>query len=179
MKKFLFIDRDGTLILEPPDQQVDSLEKLEFYPGALENLAKVAKELPYTLVMVTNQDGLGTASFPEEEFWPAHNQMMARFKAVGVEFEAVLIDRSMPDDKAPTRKPKTGLLTQYLKPETDLTGSFVVGDRATDMELAQNLGCQGIWVCKGQADSEWAAAVALSTPNWAQIYRFLASVNTK
>ena len=129
MKKVLFIDRDGTIIKEPADEQIDSFEKLEFYPGAISNLAKIATELDYELVMVTNQDGLGTDSFPEDTFWPAHNLMMKTLEGEGISFSEVLIDRSFPQDNAPTRKPRTGLLTHYIKGDYDLENSFVIGDR--------------------------------------------------
>ena len=169
MKKVLFIDRDGTLVIEPPiDYQLDSLEKLEFYPKVFQYLAKIATELDYELVMVTNQDGLGTDSFPENTFWPAHNKMLQAFENEGIMFSEILIDRSFPADNAPTRKPRTGLLTHYIKGNYDLTNSFVLGDRATDMELAKNLGCQGIFI--NETANENAILV---TKNWADIYQFL------
>lgn len=170
MKKVLFIDRDGTLVIEPPiDFQLDSLEKLEFYPGVFQNLSRIAKELDYLLVMVTNQDGLGTASFPEETFWPAHNKIMQAFKNEGIEFAEVLIDKSFPHENLPTRKPGTGLLTHYIKGNFDLENSFVIGDRLTDLQLAQNLGCKSIFIGK-----ENCADAALTTTSWADIYTFLA-----
>lgn len=169
MKKVLFIDRDGTLVIEPPiDYQLDSLEKLEFYPKVFQYLSKIATELDYELVMVTNQDGLGTASFPEDTFWPAHNKILQAFENEGITFSEILIDRSFPADNAPTRKPRTGLLTHYIKGDYDLANSFVLGDRATDMELAKNLGCQGIFI----GDTLDKNAV-LATKNWADIYQFL------
>ena len=130
MKKVLFIDRDGTLVIEPPvDYQLDSLEKLEFYPKVMRNLGFVRSKLDFEFVMVTNQDGLGTASFPEETFWPAHNLMMKTLEGEGVTFDDICIDRSMPEDNAPTRKPRTGMLTKYLgNPDYDLVNSFVIGD---------------------------------------------------
>src|SRR5687767_7433776 len=140
MKKVLFIDRDGTLILEPPDEQIDSLEKLEFYPGIFTWLGKIAKETEYELVMVTNQDGLGTEKFPENTFWPAHEKLMTALDNEGIQFKEVLIDRSFPYEKKPTRKPGTGLLTNYLSGEYDLANSYVIGDRLTDIELAKNIG---------------------------------------
>ena len=144
MKKILFIDRDGTLALEPVDYQLDALEKLVFYPEVFTYLGKIAREMDYALVMVTNQDGLGTASFPEDTFWPTHNFILKSFENEGVVFDDVLIDRSFPADNAPTRKPRTGLLTQYLDPQKyDLANSYVIGDRLTDMELAKNLGTKG------------------------------------
>ena len=145
MKKVLFIDRDGTLVIEPPlDYQLDSLEKLEFYPKIFNNLYFIRKNLDFEFVMVSNQDGLGTASFPEETFWPAHNKILKAFENEGVTFDDILIDRSFPEDNASTRKPRTGMLGKYLSGEYDLTNSFVIGDRLTDIELAKNLGCKGI-----------------------------------
>ena len=148
MKKVLFIDRDGTLIKEPPvDYQVDSLEKLEFYPAVFRYLGKIARELDYLLVMVTNQDGLGTDSFPEETFWPAQHKVIQAFENEGVVFSDVLIDRTFPHENAPTRKPGIGLLGKYLDKEAyDLENSFVIGDRLTDIELAKNLGSKGIYI---------------------------------
>jgi len=183
MKKLLFIDRDGTLVLEPPvDYQLDSLEKLEFYPGVFQYLSRIVKELDYELVMVTNQDGLGTDSFPEDTFWPAHNKMMQAFTNEGIEFAAVYIDRSFPADMAPTRKPRTGLLTKYMEGDYDLENSFVLGDRLTDMELAKNLGAKGIFISQntGLGDEELSSKkqelekiIALTTQSWKDIYNFL------
>lgn len=143
MKKALFIDRDGTIIREPEDEQIDSLEKLEFVPGAIGALSSLAK-LDFVLVMVSNQDGLGTPSFPEEDFHPAHNMMLKTLEGEGVVFDEILIDRSFPQDNAPTRKPRTGLLTAYMDGSYDLAASFVIGDRESDMELARNLGATGL-----------------------------------
>jgi imidazoleglycerol-phosphate dehydratase/histidinol-phosphatase len=144
-KKVLFIDRDGTLIKEPPvDFQVDSLEKLEFYPGVFTHLGKIASCLDFKLVMVTNQDGLGTPLFPEETFWPAHNKMMTALENEGIRFDAVHIDPSLPEENSPNRKPGTGMLTSYFRDEYDLASSWVIGDRMTDVELAKNLGCKAI-----------------------------------
>ena len=145
-KKVLFIDRDGTLIREPADEQIDSFEKLDFYPEVFGYLGRIARELDYELVMVTNQDGLGTEAFPESDFWPVQNFVIRSFEREGVDFEAVYIDRTFPEDGAPTRKPGTALLEKYFGPEYDLSGSFVIGDRLTDMELARNLGCQGLFL---------------------------------
>lgn len=167
MKKVLFIDRDGTIITEPADEQIDSFEKLEFYPGAISNLAQIAKELDYELVMVTNQDGLGTDSFPEDTFWPAHNLMMKTLEGEGIQFSEVLIDRSFPADNAPTRKPRTGMLTHFMKGNYDLKNSFVIGDRPTDVELAKNLGAQAIFISSEKTEC------ALTTTSWSDIYRFL------
>ncbi len=169
MKKVLFIDRDGTLVIEPPiDYQLDSLEKLEFYPGVFQYLTKIVTELDYKLVMVTNQDGLGTDSFPENTFWPAHNKMLQAFKNEGIEFDEILIDRSFPADNAPTRKPRTGLLTHYMKGDYDLANSYVLGDRKTDIQLAENLGAKGIFL----SDEDYPTA-ALCTKSWKAIYQFL------
>ncbi|HNP18597.1 MAG TPA: bifunctional histidinol-phosphatase/imidazoleglycerol-phosphate dehydratase HisB [Fulvivirga sp.] len=174
MKKVLFIDRDGTLVIEPPsDYQLDSLEKLEFYPGVFQWLAKIAKELDYELVMVTNQDGLGTATFPEDTFWPAHNKIIQAFKNEGIEFKEILIDKSLPTENAPTRKPGTGMLNHYLYGDYDLANSYVIGDRATDIELATNLKAQGILIGEGNA------AAVLCTTNWADIYNFLKALPRK
>lgn len=168
MKKILFIDRDGTLIVEPDDEQVDSLEKLEFYPKVFQNLSKIANELEYELVMVTNQDGLGTASFPEETFWPVQNKIIQAFSNEGVVFSEILIDRSFPHENLPTRKPGTAMLTHYLKGDYDLKNSFVIGDRITDIQLAHNMGCKAILLSNTVAEG-----AALCTSDWSEIYRFL------
>ena len=169
MKKILFIDRDGTIIKEPPkDHQVDSLEKLEFIPGAISNLRKIREELDFHFVMVSNQDGLGTESFPEEAFWPAHNKMLKTLEGEGVVFDEILIDRSFDHENLPTRKPGTGLLTHYIEGNYDLENSFVIGDRKTDIELANNLGSKAIYLGN---DSNQNAE--LSTSNWDRIYEFL------
>lgn len=183
MQKILFLDRDGTLVLEPPiDYQLDSLEKLEFYPKVFQYLSRIVQELEYKLVMVTNQDGLGTDSFPEETFHPPHNKMMNAFEKEGITFSEVIIDRSFPEDNAPTRKPRTGLLTKYMNGDYDLENSFVIGDRLTDMELAKNLGAKGIWINTepelGAGElSEKASSlddtIVLTTLDWEAIYRFL------
>ncbi|WP_291868967.1 bifunctional histidinol-phosphatase/imidazoleglycerol-phosphate dehydratase HisB [Maribacter sp.] len=184
MKKVLFIDRDGTLVLEPPvDYQLDSLEKLEYYPKVFQYMAKIANELDYELVMVTNQDGLGTNSFPEDTFWPAQNKIIAAFEKEGVVFAAIYIDKTFPNENAETRKPRTGLLTKYFNDdEYDLKNSFVLGDRITDMELAKNLGAKGIFLSE---DPELGAdeieankksiqdAIAITSTNWEEIYEFL------
>ena len=170
MKKILFIDRDGTLVIEPPiDFQLDSLEKLEYYPGIFQNLSRIAKELDYQLVMVTNQDGLGTDSFPEDTFWPTHNKIMQAFKNEGVEFAEVLIDKSFPQENSINRKPQTGMLTHYIKGNYDLENSFVIGDRLTDIQLAKNLGSKSIFIGEKNCDD-----AELSTTSWADIYSFLA-----
>ena len=179
MKKVLFIDRDGTLALEPQDYQLDALDKLEFYPGVFTYLGKIAKELDYALVMVTNQDGLGTDSFPEADFWPTHNFLLKAFESEGVIFDKILIDKSFPADNAPTRKPRTGLLTHYMTGEYDLENSFVIGDRLTDMELAKNLGAKGIFIANDESlgaeetQDNSTEVIALKTTTWESIYHFL------
>ena len=179
MKKVLFIDRDGTLALEPEDYQLDAFEKLIFYPEVFAYLGKIVKELDYELVMVTNQDGLGTDSFPEDNFWPIHNHLIKTFENEGIVFSEICIDRSFPQDNAPTRKPRTGMLTAYLdKNQYDLANSFVIGDRLTDMELAKNLGSKGIYIAnQPELGSEEAGdigdAIALTTTDWKTIYTFL------
>ncbi len=182
MKRVLFIDRDGTMIKEqPPTYQIDSLEKVEFYPKVFTYLGKIAAELDYELVMVTNQDGLGTASFPEETFTAPHRHIMTAFANEGVRFAAVHIDKSFPDENKPTRKPGTGMLTQYFSNNYDLANSFVIGDRITDVKLAQNLGAKAIWMNEGTSlgaaevgdDGGLKDVIALETTDWAKIYEFL------
>ena len=146
MKKVLFIDRDGTIIREPADEQIDSFEKLEFYPKVFQYLSRIANELDYEIVMITNQDGLGTEIYPENTFWPVHNFILKTFEDEGVVFEEQFIDRTFAKDNAPTRKPNTGLLTKYFSDDYDLENSFVIGDRLTDIELAKNLGAKGIFI---------------------------------
>lgn len=177
MQKLLFIDRDGTIIIEPPtDFQVDSLEKLEFLPKALSNLRKVSEETDYDLIMVTNQDGLGTDSFPEETFWPAHLKMMKTLEGENIHFKNVCIDRTFEHENAPTRKPRTGLLTEYIEGNYDLANSYVIGDRVTDIQLAVNLGAKAIYIAENEP-TEWTpeqqAATALITKDWDEIYEFL------
>ena len=177
MKTALFIDRDGTLVIEPPvDYQLDSLEKLEFYPKVFNNLHFIRKNLDFELVMVTNQDGLGTDSFPEETFFPAQNKILKAFENEGVTFDDILIDHSFPEDNAPTRKPRTGMLVNYLSGEYDLENSFVIGDRLTDIELAKNLGCKGILLndeslLKGRDDLR--TVCVLATKDWDKITELL------
>ncbi|MGB1080645.1 MAG: bifunctional histidinol-phosphatase/imidazoleglycerol-phosphate dehydratase HisB [Flavobacteriaceae bacterium] len=179
MKKVLFIDRDGTLALEPTDYQLDALDKLEFYPGVFQYLGRISKEMDYEVVMVTNQDGLGTASFPEDSFWPTHDFMLTALKNEGVAFDEIFIDKSLPEDNAPTRKPKTGMLTAYLNnADYDLANSYVIGDRLSDMQLAQNLGAKGILLQyddrMGQEISdELKSVIALQTQTWEAIYTLL------
>ncbi len=181
-RKVIFIDRDGTIIKEPADEQVDSFEKLEFYPKCFTYLGKIAKELDFELVMITNQDGLGTEVYPEDTFWPVHNFVLRSFENEGVVFSEVFIDRTFAKDNAPTRKPNTGLLTQYLTDRYDLENSFVIGDRITDIELAKNLGGRGIFMNedRGLGDDEIASDnaalegyIALETTDWQEIYEFL------
>ncbi len=162
MKRALFIDRDGTLVIEPPvDYQLDSLEKLEFYPKVFRNLYFIRKQLDFEFVMVTNQDGLGTASFPEETFWPAHDKMLKTLEGEGICFDDILIDRSFPEDNSPNRKPRTGMMGKYLSGEYDLANSYVIGDRLTDMQLAVNLGAKGIWL---RADDDEARQLLAANP---------------
>jgi len=178
MKKVLFIDRDGTIIVEPPtDFQVDSLEKLEFLPKAISNLRKIAEETDYELVMVTNQDGLGTSSFPEDTFWPAQNKMLQTLKGENIDFAAIHVDRSFPEDNLPTRKPGTGLLTSYFSEEYDLANSYVIGDRLTDVQLAVNLGSKAILIGSELANegvsAEMKSAVSFISTDWDAIYEHL------
>lgn len=172
MKKILFIDRDGTLIVEPqPDQQVDSLEKLEFVPGAIYHLARLARETDFSLVMVTNQDGLGTASFPEETFWPAHLKMMKILEGEGIRFDAIHIDRSFPHEGLDTRKPGIGMLKAYLDGSADLSNSWVIGDRLTDVEMAKNLGSKAIFIRENGDKAPVPGALVVQ--NWNEIYEIL------
>ena len=184
-QKILFIDRDGTMILEPVDEQIDSFAKLEFYPGALQYLSKIAAELDYGLVMVTNQDGLGTASFPEDTFWPVQNFIIKTFENEGVKFSNICIDRSFPSENSPNRKPGTGMLTQYFDQEKyDLKNSFSIGDRKNDILLGYNLGAKAIWLNNhtNLGNQEFSAkeeeqavksTTALETADWENIYAFL------
>ncbi len=177
-KKVLFIDRDGTIVIEPPvDYQLDAFEKLEFYPKAIRNLYFIRQKLDFEFAMVTNQDGLGTPSFPEDTFWPVHNLVLNTLRNEGVTFDEIFIDRCFPEDNAPTRKPRTGMLTRYLNNDDyDLAGSFVIGDRATDVELAKNLGCKAILL---QDDKECLKeknledVCVLATTDWDRIAEFL------
>ncbi|SHL39625.1 bifunctional histidinol-phosphatase/imidazoleglycerol-phosphate dehydratase HisB [Flavobacterium chilense] len=183
MKKVLFIDRDGTIVLEPENYQLDALEKIEFYPKAFQYLAKIANELDYELAMVTNQDGLGTDSFPEDTFWPTQNFILKAFENEGVLFDDIFIDRSFPEDNAPTRKPRTGMLTKYINnPNYDLANSFVLGDRLTDVELAKNLGAKAIFINDNDGigsneisskREELDETIILQTMSWKEIYEFL------
>lgn len=183
MKKILFLDRDGTLIMEPADYQVDHIDKLNFYPGVFRWLGRIVRELDYTLVMVTNQDGLGTESYPEENFWPTHNAMLRALEAEGITFAEQVIDRTFAADNQPTRKPGTRLVEHYMTDEYDLANSYVVGDRLTDIQLAKNMGAQGIWIATDpelgaeELDANQLASVdetiALRTTDWEDIYRLL------
>ncbi len=182
-KRVLFIDRDGTLIKEPSDYQVDSIQKIEFYPGVFQYLSKIVQEGEFELVLVSNQDGLGTSSFPEETFWPAQLFMRKAFANEGIHFAAELFDRSFAKDNMPTRKPQTGMLRAYLNnPDYDLTASYVIGDRLTDMELAKNLGAKGIWICNepdlavgelSTSATELQSTIVLRTQSWEAIYTTL------
>ena len=183
-KKVLFIDRDGTIIKEPSDEQIDSFEKLVFYPKVFQYLSRIAKELNFEIVMITNQDGLGTDVYPESAFWPVHNFILDTFKAEGIEFKEQFIDRTFAKDNAPTRKPNTGLLTNYFSEDYDLENSFVIGDRLTDIELAKNLGSKGIFINDNTnlGTSEITVKrddldefIALETNDWEQIYTYLKS----
>lgn len=182
MKKVLFIDRDGTLVLEPEDYQVDSFTKLEFYPEVFQYLSKIAKELDYELVMVTNQDGLGTDVHPEENFWPVHQFIIKALENEDIYFSEVLIDKTFPSENAPTRKPNTGLLTHYINnPEYDLQSSYVIGDRITDVKLAKNLDSKGIFIANDEnlgaeeisKEESLEQYIALKTTSWKTIYEFL------
>ena len=183
-KKCLFIDRDGTMIKEyPPTYQIDAFDKLSFYPFVFKYLGKIAAEMDYELVMVTNQDGLGTPKFPEEEFWPVHNLIMSTFAGEGIIFREELIDRSYPDEMLETRKPGTGMFTGYINnPNYNIPDSFVIGDRITDVQLAKNLGCKALWLKNnpelGAAEvsdpaDELEKVIAVSTTSWKDIYEFL------
>lgn len=179
MKKALFIDRDGTLIVEPEDEQIDSLEKLEFIPKVFRNLFNIKKYLDFELVIVSNQDGLGTSSYPEEKFRLVQEKFLKAFENEGVTFHDILIDPHFPEDNAPTRKPETGLLSKYLSGDYDLENSFVIGDRITDILLAKNLGSKGILISdtiqpedlKSNGISDYCV---LQTNDWDRIYEFLA-----
>jgi len=181
MKRVIFLDRDGTLIKEPPnDYQVDSLEKLEYLPGVFRNLYKLRNHTDYDMVIVSNQDGMGTSSFPEADFRLPHEKFLTAFRNEGVEFDAVLIDPSMPEDHSPNRKPETGMFTEYMNGGYDLKNSFVIGDRLSDIELAKNLGSRGIlYVGPEQAEALKAngleAYTALVSNDWDQIYGFIRS----
>lgn len=171
MKKVLFIDRDGTIISEPADEQIDSFEKMAFLPGAISNLSNIARESDYELVMVTNQDGLGTDSFPEDSFWPVQNKILQILAGEGVVFKEIFIDKTFPEQNAPTRKPGTALLVKYLAQGIDLDSSYVIGDRLTDIELAKNIGCKSIFISNDKNPE-----AALSANNWDEIYKYLKNI---
>ena len=180
MKRALFIDRDGTLVIEPPvDYQLDSLEKLVFYPKVFRNLYFIRKQLDFEFVMVTNQDGLGTDSFPEDTFWPAHDKMLKTLEGEGIRFDDILIDRSFPEENSPNRKPRTGMLGRYLSGEYDLANSYVIGDRLTDMQLAANLGAKGLWLRPDDDEARQlltentAISPVLITDDWDRITEYL------
>ncbi|WP_347925861.1 bifunctional histidinol-phosphatase/imidazoleglycerol-phosphate dehydratase HisB [Pontimicrobium sp. SW4] len=182
MKRVLFIDRDGTLIKEPADEQIDAFDKLIFYPKVFQYMNKICKELDFEIVMITNQDGLGTEVYPENTFWPVHDFVMQSFKNEGVAFEEQFIDKTFAKDNAPTRKPNTGLLTKYFSKDYDLENSFVIGDRLTDVELAKNLNAKGIYINDNTnlgteeitvKREELDSYIALETNDWEEIYKFL------
>ena len=182
MKRVLFIDRDGTLVFEPTDYQLDSKEKVSFLPAVFASLARICKETDFELVMVTNQDGLGTDSFPENTFWPAHEFILDAFKKESVVFSEVYIDKSYPHENAPTRKPRLGMLQKYLSNEYDLKNSWVIGDRLTDMELAYNLGAKGIFITSNvelgaqeisKDMAEINKVIALKSKDWNEMATFL------
>jgi imidazoleglycerol-phosphate dehydratase/histidinol-phosphatase len=190
-RRILFIDRDGVLIKEaPPTYQLDSFDKLEFYPNVFKYLGKIAAEFNFELVMVTNQDGLGTASFPENTFWPIQNLLISSLKNEGIHFTEIYIDKTLPEQNAATRKPGTAMLTKYFNnPDYDLVNSFVIGDRITDMQLAKNLGCKGFWLntdvnlgadqIKNSIEDLRKEVIVLESPNWKDIYEYLKSPDRK
>lgn len=182
MKRVLFIDRDGTLIKEPADEEIDSFDKLIFYPNVFQYMSKICKELDFEIVMITNQDGLGTDIYPENTFWPVHNFVIDTFKNEDVVFQEQFIDKTFAKDNAPTRKPNTGLLTKYFSKDYDLEHSFVIGDRLTDIELAKNLNAKGIYINDNTylgtnevtvKREELDKFIALETNDWKEIYSFL------
>lgn len=181
MQKLLFVDRDGTLVKEPEDYQVDALDKISFLPGVFRHLGDIARFLSYKLVMVTNQDGLGTDSFPEGDFWPAQNFILNTLKGEGIEFDEILVDKTFPYEQAPTRKPGTGLLKHYMDGKYDLEHSYVIGDRLSDIQLAKNLGAKAIWIKsdprlsqeENQKIEDLKNTLALSADSWEEIRNFL------
>ena len=181
-KKVLFIDRDGTLILETDDFKIEKFEKLIFYPNVFQYLGRIARELNYELVMVTNQDGLGTEAFPEKDFWEVQKFIVQTFDNEEIHFEKVFIDKSFPEENLPTRKPGTGMLTEYFSDQYDLPNSFVIGDRITDVKLGKNLGCKCVWMNDGRnlgstdikEDKEQLKDfIAIETRDWEKIYEYL------
>ncbi|WP_185877008.1 bifunctional histidinol-phosphatase/imidazoleglycerol-phosphate dehydratase HisB [Blattabacterium cuenoti] len=197
MKKVLFIDRDGTIIREiPPTYQIDTIEKIFFYPKVIFYLSKIVQELNYNLVMVTNQDGLGTDAFPEKKFWPIHNHILNILKTEGINFSSVHIDKTFPEEKTSTRKPGIGMLIPYLKSDLyNISESFVIGDRLTDVLLAKNMGCKSIWIkennnfkklTKEENDyfitlksKDLKEVISLKTNKWERIYDYLSSLPNK
>lgn len=182
MKKVLFIDRDGTIIKETQDEKIDGFDKLVFYPKVFQFLGNIVRELDFEIVMITNQDGLGTPHFPEDTFWPVHNFVINTFKNEGILFDKEFIDKTYPEDNANTRKPHTGLLTDYFSNDYDLKNSFVIGDRLTDVELAKNLGAKGIYINDKTflgvneitvKREELDSYIALETNDWQKIYEYL------
>ncbi len=181
-KKVLFIDRDGTLILETDDFKIEKFEKLIFFPNVFQYLGRIARELNYELVMVTNQDGLGTEAFPEKDFWEVQNFIVHCFDNEDIHFEKVFIDKSFPEENLPTRKPGTGMLTEYFSDKYDLPNSFVIGDRITDVKLGKNLGCKCVWMNDGrnlgstditEDRTQLADYIAIETRDWQKIYEYL------
>lgn len=181
MKKVIFIDRDGILMEEPQNEQIDSIEKVRFLPGMFTYLGEIAQKMDFELVMVTNQDGLGTDVYPESDFWPIQELLMRSLKGEGILFEDVCIDRSFAKDNSPYRKPNTGLLTRYIEGDYDLTNSFVIGDRWSDMQLAANLGSKGIWLNKRetQKPGDWRSAIVCEADSWKQVFNYLKKEDRK
>jgi imidazoleglycerol-phosphate dehydratase/histidinol-phosphatase len=189
-KRILFIDRDGTLIIEPSSGNIDSWDKLQFYPHVFKYMNLIATEFDYELIMVSNQDGLGTSFFPYEDFQPIHDFIIKAFENEDVYFSSVYIDGSFKEDKSPNRKPRIGMVKQYMNnADYDLENSFVIGDRITDVQFAKNLGCKGLWLhnrsglgLKELTDTEddlRATALSLETKQWKDIYEFLKEQNSK
>jgi imidazoleglycerol-phosphate dehydratase / histidinol-phosphatase len=182
-KKLLFIDRDGTIVLEPANYQLDRFEDLIYYPEVFRFLGKIVRKLDFEIVMVTNQDGLGTASHPEEQFWKIHNHIMKSFENEGIVFSKVFIDKTYPHENKSTRKPGIGMLTEYLdNPKYDLSNSFIIGDRLTDVELAKNLNAKAIFINLDESlgatevyskRAELNSFIVLQTIKWKEIYTFL------
>lgn len=181
MKKVLFIDRDGILMQEPADEQIDDLNKVTFLPGMFSYLGEIVKKLDYQLVMITNQDGLGTNSYPETDFWPFQELLIRSLKGEGIVFDEILIDRSFAHEKSPYRKPNTGLLTKYVEGNYDMENSFVIGDRWSDMQLATNLNCNGIWLNKREVtqSGDWRQSIVYEPKNWKEVYEFLITKDRK
>ena len=181
MKKVLFIDRDGILLEEPADEQVDSLDKVKFPKGMFSALSKIVQTLDYELVMVTNQDGLGTESYPETDFWPYQELLIRSLAGEGIEFDEICIDRSFARDNSKYRKPETGLLTKYMNGKYDLDNSYVIGDRWSDMQLAKNLGCKGIWLHprENKKEGDWRDSIALKSWSWTDVCEYLVKADRR